>query len=67
MLFNKVGEMCQKAGLQFGYHNHDFEFVPVEGQAANGSAACLDEPRSGKDRADLYWAVKAKQDPVALG
>jgi sugar phosphate isomerase/epimerase len=25
-LFNKSGELCKKSGLQFGYHNHDFEF-----------------------------------------
>lgn len=25
-LFNKSGELCSKAGLKFGYHNHDFEF-----------------------------------------
>jgi sugar phosphate isomerase/epimerase len=25
-LFNKCGEYCKKAGLKFGYHNHDFEF-----------------------------------------
>jgi len=25
-LFNKCGALCQKSGLKFGYHNHDFEF-----------------------------------------
>ena len=25
-LFNKSGALCQKEGVQFGYHNHDFEF-----------------------------------------
>ncbi len=25
-IFNKCGELCRKSGLQFGYHNHDFEF-----------------------------------------
>jgi sugar phosphate isomerase/epimerase len=25
-LFNKSGELCKKAGMKFGYHNHDFEF-----------------------------------------
>src|SRR5437588_3107540 len=24
--FNKAGETCKKAGIQFCYHNHDFEF-----------------------------------------
>lgn len=25
-VFNKCGELCKSQGLQFGYHNHDFEF-----------------------------------------
>ncbi len=25
-LFNKNGALCQKSGMKFGYHNHDFEF-----------------------------------------
>lgn len=25
-VFNKAGELCKKAGMKFGYHNHDFEF-----------------------------------------
>src|SRR6476469_7932272 len=27
--FNRAGEQAKKAGLQFAYHNHHFEFVPV--------------------------------------
>ena len=26
-LFNKSGELCQKYGMKFGYHNHEFEFT----------------------------------------
>jgi sugar phosphate isomerase/epimerase len=25
-VFNKCGELCNKKGMKFGYHNHDFEF-----------------------------------------
>jgi sugar phosphate isomerase/epimerase len=25
-IFNKCGELCNKFGMKFGYHNHDFEF-----------------------------------------
>ena len=31
-IFNKSGELCQKSGMKFGYHNHDFEF----GEKLNG-------------------------------
>ncbi len=25
-VFNKSGELCNRSGMKFGYHNHDFEF-----------------------------------------
>ncbi len=25
-VFNKCGELCNRKGMKFGYHNHDFEF-----------------------------------------
>jgi len=32
-VFNKSGELCQKSGMKFGYHNHDFEFsVKMDGK-----------------------------------
>jgi len=27
---NQIGEIAMKAGIRFGYHNHDFEFVKTE-------------------------------------
>jgi len=30
--FNKIGEMCKKGGVKFGYHNHHAEFKEMEGQ-----------------------------------
>ena len=32
-IFNRCGELCQKQGMRFGYHNHDFEFsVTLNGE-----------------------------------
>lgn len=32
-VFNKSGELCKQHGMQFGYHNHNFEFTEkVNGQ-----------------------------------
>jgi sugar phosphate isomerase/epimerase len=32
-VFNKSGALCQKSGMKFGYHNHDFEFTTkIDGQ-----------------------------------
>ena len=30
--FNQKGEVCRKPGIRFAYHNHDYSFVPVNGQ-----------------------------------
>lgn len=30
-MFNKSGELCQKSGMKFGYHNHDFEIATKVG------------------------------------
>ena len=33
-VFNKSGELCKKAGMKFGYHNHHFEFSEkIDGQS----------------------------------
>src|SRR5712692_3345336 len=31
-LLNRAGERLKKVGIQFVYHNHDFEFLPMEGK-----------------------------------
>jgi sugar phosphate isomerase/epimerase len=62
--FNQLGEVCKKAGLRFGYHNHDYSFKPVEGQypqdvmMQNTDASLVDYEM------DIYWVVAAGQDPV---
>jgi len=66
---NQAGEACKKAGLQLGYHNHDFEFVAPEG-SKDGKLpydVLLNETDKNlvKLELDLYWIVKAKQDPIA--
>lgn len=64
-LFNKSGEVAKKAGLQFGYHNHDFEFKKMDGQLPYDIIASTD-PNLVKLELDLYWIVKAGLDPVDL-
>jgi sugar phosphate isomerase/epimerase len=64
-LFNKSGEVAKKAGLQFGYHNHDFEFKKMDGQLPYDLIASTD-PNLVKLELDLYWIVKAGLDPVDL-
>jgi sugar phosphate isomerase/epimerase len=63
--FNRAGEMAKKAGLQFAYHNHHFEFVPVEGKAPLDLILETCDPALVKIELDLCWAAAAGQDPVA--
>jgi len=65
--WNKVGKIMKGVGIQFGYHNHNFEFTNV-----NGVVPYFDifMPEMDKDlitmELDLFWAEKAGQDPVAM-
>ena len=65
-LFNQAAETCKKAGIQFAYHNHDFEFQNVDGQTPFDMILKGTDPKLVKMELDLYWASFAKQDPVAL-
>src|SRR5258708_14248826 len=66
-LFNHAGEAAQKAGIQFAYHNHAFEFELSE---ALGSKLPYDfllaqtDPNLVKCAMDLCWITVGGQDPV---
>jgi sugar phosphate isomerase/epimerase len=66
-LFNKAGEAAQKAGIQFAYHNHAFEFEPSE---ALGGKLPYDfllentDPKLVKMEMDLCWITVGGKDPV---
>jgi sugar phosphate isomerase/epimerase len=64
--FNRAGEISRKAGIQFAYHNHHFEFVPVEGQTPMDLILQRCDPSLVKIELDVCWASAAGQDPVAL-
>lgn len=65
-LFNKSAEVCKSAGIQFCYHNHDFEFKEVEGKLPYDVLLGGTDKNLVKLELDLYWATIAGQDPVAL-
>ena len=62
--FNRAGEACKKAGIQFGYHNHDFEFPALDGSVPFDLLLEKTDAKLVKIELDLYWTVKAKQDPL---
>ena len=65
-LFNKSAEVCKTAGIQFCYHNHDFEFKEMDGQLPYDVLLNGTDKDLVKLELDLYWATFAGQDPVAL-
>lgn len=62
---DRFGRACRDRGIQLAYHNHDFEFVPVEGKLPYEVLVEECDPELVKMQLDLFWAVKAGQDPVA--
>jgi len=64
-LFNKVGEACQKAGIQFAYHNHDFEFETVDGKIPYDVLLAETDPKLVQMELDLFWIKKGGQDTLA--
>ena len=64
--FNIAGEKCKKAGIQLTYHNHDFEFVQQDGKYPYEILLNNTDKNLVKMEMDIYWLVKAKQDPIAL-
>lgn len=63
---NAGGRLAQAAGLQFGYHNHDFEFASVDGTTGFDILAEASDPSLVKLELDLYWAVKGGDDPLRI-
>jgi sugar phosphate isomerase/epimerase len=64
-LANRIGESAHRAGLQFTYHNHNFEFVD-QGGGAIGYDLLLKEtdPKLVKFELDCGWMIFAGHDPV---
>jgi len=64
--FNKAGETCKKAGIQFCYHNHNFEFPKIDGQVPYEVLLSSTDKDLVKMEMDIYWITKAGYDPLAM-
>jgi sugar phosphate isomerase/epimerase len=64
---NKVGKIMKENGIQFGYHNHNFEFNTLDGKVPY-----FDILLAGFDKdlvtmeIDLFWTIKAGHNPVDI-
>ncbi|HVV54172.1 MAG TPA: sugar phosphate isomerase/epimerase [Mucilaginibacter sp.] len=63
--FNRNGELCQKYGMRFGYHAHDYPYKKVDGQLP------IDVLLNNTDKdlvdfeIDFYYTVTEGRDPEA--
>lgn len=63
--FNRVGQLAKDTGIQFAYHNHDFEFQKMEGRIPFDVLLESTDPKLVQLEIDLYWITKGGQDPLA--
>lgn len=64
-LLEKSGSITKNSGIQFAYHNHDFEFEDFEnGENFYDFLLKNTSPDLVKMELDLYWITKAGFDPL---
>jgi sugar phosphate isomerase/epimerase len=64
-VFNHAGQMAHDAGIQFAYHNHNFEFPKIDGQVPYDVLLQSTDPKLVQLEIDLYWITLAGADPLA--
>jgi len=65
--WNQVGKIMKETGIQFGYHNHNFEFKNIDGIVPYYDIYMKElDPNYVTMEIDLFWVNKAGQDPVEM-
>lgn len=64
--FNRAGELCAAAGLQFCYHNHDHEFAPIGGVRPFDILMGQTDSHKVKVEIDFHWARRGPADPAEV-
>lgn len=62
--FNRAGEKCKKAGLRFGFHNHQIEFLEKDGKVPFDLLVENTDPKLVLFEIDLAWITAAGKDPL---
>ncbi|MBE1206391.1 sugar phosphate isomerase/epimerase family protein [Aminobacter carboxidus] len=58
-----IGAKARDAGFDFAWHNHDFEFVPVEGGLVPQRLILNAAPDIGWE-VDVAWVIRGGSDPL---
>jgi len=65
--WNEVGKIMKGVGIQFGYHNHNFEFATIDGLVPYYDIFLKEmDADLITMELDMFWASKAGQDPVEM-
>jgi sugar phosphate isomerase/epimerase len=62
--FNRAGKECKAADLQFAYHNHLQEFIPIGDSNGYTIITSSTDPKLVQLEMDIFWITWAKQDPL---
>ncbi|MBB3058958.1 sugar phosphate isomerase/epimerase family protein [Mucilaginibacter gotjawali] len=61
--FNDYGAICQKNGIKFAYHPHDYPYKPVNGQLPIDVLLANTDKEFVDFQMDYYYTVTEGQDP----
>jgi sugar phosphate isomerase/epimerase len=61
---NAIGEICLQHNIIFGYHNHSFEFIKIDGSIPYDILLKETDPQLVSFQCDIYWLVKAGYNPA---
>jgi sugar phosphate isomerase/epimerase len=61
---NRAAVAASKSAVQVAYHNHHFEFAPVDGKLPYDFLLEACDPKLVKMELDLCWITAAGEDPV---
>jgi sugar phosphate isomerase/epimerase len=65
--WNEVGKIMKGVGIQFGYHNHNFEFATIDGIVPYYDIFLKEmDPDLITMEIDFFWASKAGQNLVEM-
>ncbi len=64
-VYKAAAKYCKQSGVQFGYHNHDFEFlISLDGRLLYEWLLEEIDPKLMKMEMDLYWVEFANNKPA---
>jgi sugar phosphate isomerase/epimerase len=64
--FNRWGNAVKSAGMEFAFHNHDYEFKPLGNTTGFAELMEHTDPALVKLEFDMYWLTQAGQDPYTM-